>query len=79
MQGFDAVSCGGLVESIAVTLGHDDVGMVQEPVDGGGGQGLGHEVVEARRVQVRADREAAPLVGCVDEAVEAFGGVRRDR
>jgi hypothetical protein len=30
-------------------------------------------------VQVRADGEAAAFVGGVDEAVEAFGGVRGDR
>ena len=29
-----------------------DVGVVHEPVDGGGGQGLGHELVESRRVEV---------------------------
>ena len=40
----------------AGTLGDDDVGVVQEPVDGGGGQRLGHDLVEAGRVQVRADR-----------------------
>jgi hypothetical protein len=79
VQGFDALPGGGLVEPVAVTLGHDDVGMVQEPVDGGGGQGLGHDLVEAGGVQVRADGEAAAFVGGVDEAVEAFGGVRGDR
>jgi putative membrane protein len=47
VQGFDAVSCGGLVEAVAVTLGHNDVSVVQEPIDRGGGQGLGHDLVEA--------------------------------
>ncbi|GAA4261424.1 hypothetical protein GCM10022255_094000 [Dactylosporangium darangshiense] len=36
-----------MVEAEAVTLGHDDVGVVQEPVDGGGGEGFGHDLVEA--------------------------------
>jgi len=29
-----------------------DVGVVHEPVDGGGGQGLGHELVEPGRVKM---------------------------
>ena len=37
---------GGLGEADAVAGGHDDVGVVQEPVDGGVGDGLGHEFVE---------------------------------
>jgi len=55
-----------------------EVGVVQEPVDGGGGQGLGHEFVEPGGVQVRADRDGAAFVGGVDEAVEPFGGVGSD-
>ena len=49
--------------------------MVEEPVDGGGGQGLGHEFVESGGVQIRADRDAAAFVGSVNEAVQALGGV----
>jgi hypothetical protein len=56
-----------------------DVRVVQEPVDGRGGQGFGHELVEAGGVQVRGDRYGPFLVGGVDEAVEALGGVCRDR
>jgi hypothetical protein len=52
------------------------IGMVHEPVDSGGGQRLGHQLVERGRVQYGADRDAAPLVGCIDQAVETFGGVR---
>jgi site-specific DNA recombinase len=61
------------------SLGVDDVGVVQQPVDGGGGQRLGHQLVQGGGVQVGADGQAAPFVGGVDEAVEAFGGVRADR
>ena len=32
--------------------GTNDVGVVQEPVDGGVGDGLGHQLVEAGRVEV---------------------------
>jgi hypothetical protein len=52
---------------------------MEQPVDGGGGQGLGHQLVEAGRVEVGADRHAAPLVGGVDEAEEALGGIPGDR
>jgi hypothetical protein len=52
---------------------------MEQPVDGGGGQGLGHQFVEAGRVEVGADRHAAPLVGGVDEAEEALGGIPGDR
>ena len=48
--------------------------MVQEPVDGRGGQGLGHDRVEPRGVQVRGDGDGAAFVGGVDDAVERFAG-----
>jgi hypothetical protein len=51
------------------------VGVVQEPVDGRGGEGLGHQFVERCRVQIARHRDRAFLVGGVDEAVEALGGV----
>jgi hypothetical protein len=40
-EGDDSAPGGGLGEAVAVTLGDDDVGVVQEPVDGRGGEGLG--------------------------------------
>ena len=43
---------GGLGEADAVAGGEDDVGVVQEPVDGGVGDGLGHELVEPGGVKV---------------------------
>ena len=55
------------------------MGVVQEPVDGRGGQGLGHELVEPGGVQVRADRDRAFLVGGIDEAVEPLGGISGNR
>ena len=65
----------GLGEADAVAGGLADVRVVEQPVDGGGGEGLGHQFVERGRVQVRADRDAAFSVGGIDEPVEAFGGV----
>ena len=55
------------------------MGVVQQPVDGGGGQCFGHEFVEPGRVEVRGDRHGAFLVSGVDQPVEAFGGVGRHR
>lgn len=49
---------------------------IHVPVDGRGGEGLGHDLVEAGGVQVAADRDGATFVGGVDESVEAFGCVR---
>jgi hypothetical protein len=37
----------GLGEAVRVAFGQDQVGVVEQPVDGGGGQGLGHDGVEA--------------------------------
>lgn len=53
-QGVHPLAGHGLGESHAVAGGLADVGVVQEPVDGGGGQRLGHELVESGRVQVAA-------------------------
>ena len=79
MEGVDSFPGEGLGEADAVAGGLADVGVVEEPVDGGGGQGLGHELVEPGGVQVRGERDRAFLVGGVDEAVETFGGVVGDR
>ena len=46
------LSGGGLGEADAVTGGEHDVGVVQQPVDGGVGDGLGHQLVEAGGVKV---------------------------
>ena len=50
------------------------MGVVQEPVDGGGGQGFGHDRVEPGGVQVGRDGDRAAFVGGVDDPVEGFGG-----
>ena len=42
-----SLSGDGLGEADAVAAGLADVGVVHEPVDGGGGQGFRHELVEA--------------------------------
>ena len=68
----------GLGESDAVAAGLADVGVMHEPVNGGGGQGFGHELVEAGRVEVGADRDGPSFVGGVDDPVEALGGVGSD-
>ena len=51
-QGVHPLAGEGLGEADAVAAGLADVGVVQEPVDGGGGQRLGHELVEPGGVQV---------------------------
>ena len=55
------------------------MGMVQQPVHGSGGQGLGHQFVEAGRVDVGANGHTAALVGGVDQAEEALGSLSADR
>src|SRR5437867_3876723 len=65
----------GLLQTHALATGLTEMGVMHEPVDGGAGEALGHDLVEAGGVEVAADGEAALLVGGVDEAVEAFGGV----
>jgi hypothetical protein len=56
-----------------------DVRVVQQPVDGGGGDGLGHLLVKAGGVQGASDRQRAPLVGGVDDAEERFGCLEGNR
>jgi hypothetical protein len=65
----------GLGEADRVAAGLADVGVVQQPVDGGGGQGLGHQLIEPGRVEVRRQRDRAFLIGGIHDAVEPFGGV----
>jgi hypothetical protein len=66
-----------LGQADAVAAGDANVGVVQEAVDGGGGQSFGHQLVETGGVQVRRDRYRSAFVGGIDEPVEALGGVRR--
>lgn len=65
----------GLGESNGVAAGLADMGVVQEPVNGCCGQGLGHQFVEAGGAQIRADGGGAFFVGGVHDPVESFGGV----
>ena len=52
--------------------------MVEQPVDGGGRQRFGHELVEPAGVQVRGDRHGFAFVGGFDDAVKPFGGISAD-
>jgi hypothetical protein len=49
--------------------------VVEQPVDGRGGEGLGHDRVESGWVDVAGHGQAAAFVGGVGDAVERFGGV----
>jgi hypothetical protein len=55
------------------------VGVVQQPVNGRGGQCFGHQFVKTSGVQVRGDRHRAFLIRGVDQPVETLGGVGRHR
>ena len=53
------------------SLRDQDVGVVEEPVDGRGGEAFGHQLVEPGGVNVGADRDRAFLVGGVDHSESA--------
>ncbi len=72
-QGRDPLSGGGLGEADRVAGGQHEMGVVEQPVDSGVGDGLGHEFVEPGGVQVGRQGDGAFLVGGVDDAVEGFG------
>ena len=55
------------------------MGVVQQPVDCRGREGLWHELVESGRVQVRGHRDGPFLVGGIDEPIRAISGVSSDR
>ena len=79
VQGDHSLSGEGLGQPDAVAGGLADVGVVHEPVDGGGGECFGHELVESGRVKIARHGHAAPFVGGVCQAVEPFGGIGADR
>jgi hypothetical protein len=74
-QGYHSFAVGVFGQSQAGVFGDDDVGVVQEPVDGGGGEGLGPDRVESSRVQSRGKRDRSAFVGGVDAAVKRLGGL----
>ena len=52
-HGGESFPCQCLGQAYGLTAGLAEVGVVQQPVHGGGGQGLGHQLIEAGWVQVR--------------------------
>ena len=52
----------GLHEPDGLAAGLAEVGVVEEPVHGRGGDGFGHELVESGGVDIRADRQGPLLV-----------------
>ena len=77
VQGDHSLSGEGLGQPDAVAGGLADVGVVHEPVNGGGGQGLGHELVESGRVKIARHGHAAPFVGGEALAVRQTALTRR--
>jgi hypothetical protein len=72
-------SGGRLGDPVAVgAVGDEHVGVVEQPVDGRGGDGLGHQLVEPGGVDVRGERDRAPLAGGVDDAEQCLGLGRGD-
>ena len=74
------MAAGGLGEAVGLAAFADqDVRVVQEPVDSGRGERLGHQLVKAGGMQVAGDRQRAAFVGGVDDAEERFGGFEGNR
>src|ERR1700674_1935276 len=72
VEGDDSVAGGGFGGGGGGSFGCDEVGVVEEPVDRGGGEGFGHDGVESGWVGVGAAGNRPPFEGGVHEAVERF-------
>src|SRR3984957_21257771 len=67
-------------ESVAVSFQGDDVGVVDEAVDHGGGDGVvAEDLAPASERLVRRHDEAGPLVPAPDELEEKGGGLGLER
>jgi hypothetical protein len=62
-QGAHPLAGEPLGQTHALASGLADVSVVQEPVDGRCREGLGHQLVDLGRMQVRADRNGSFLIG----------------
>ena len=69
----------GVGQTLGKPFGENQVGVVEGAIDSGRGKALGHDRVEASRVQVGGDGQAALLVGGVEYAVESLGGFLASR
>ena len=65
-----------LGQAVGVALGDHGVGVVHEPVDCGGGDGGGQDLVEAAGVDVARDRDRPASVGGIDDPEQRLGGLR---
>jgi len=74
-EGLHPLAGGGLSKTHAVALGDAEMGVVQEAINSGGGNGLGHDLVEARRVKVGRNGQSPLLIGGINQAVEPLGGI----
>jgi hypothetical protein len=52
VQGDHPFAGEGLGEAVAVAFGGDEVGVVEQPVDRRGGEGLGHDRIESAGVNI---------------------------
>src|SRR5579884_2487842 len=72
-QGLHPLAARSVLETDRLARGLDDVSMVQQSVDESGSQARRHELIEPGGMEVRGQRDRPPLVGGIDEPIEAFG------
>ena len=78
VQGRHARAGRRLGQSDAIPRREAHVRVMQEPVDGSGGECFGHELVETGRMHIRADGHRTFLIRRIHQTKESLGGIRTD-
>lgn len=75
----DAGAGEGLGHADGVSAGLDQMGMMQEPVNGGRGQGFGHQCIEGGGMNIGRQGDRSAFVTGFHNPVERFSCLIRNR
>src|SRR5699024_11438496 len=57
----------------------DQMSMMKEPINRRRSHGLGHQLVESRRMEIRRNRDGSLLISSIDKPIQTFGSIITDR
>src|SRR5699024_11599717 len=69
----------GRADANRFPTGLDQMSMMKEPINRRRSHGLGHQLVESRRMEIRRNRDGSLLISSIDKPIQTFGSIITDR